>query len=227
MTYQDVLRRLKQERLRNQWSQMRMGQCMRMSQSHYSKAELGFRRLTYYELQFLCDSEIDVHFVFTGNKRENSDYGFFQSCDYTELICILKILYFTFEYFYRNKSVYGDQAYKRAEYMKYVVFSRDFNRNMLHDIRKVEDCTQFKMAEILEVDIKKLRDLENGNRRPDSELLFRIYRAFHVPPAVLLKDRDGIASEISCLLDLMSEKQRIDAVRYLEACHDALSSSAV
>ena len=227
MTYQDVLKRLKQERLRNQWSQMRMSQCMRMSQSHYSKAELGIRRLTYYELQFLCDSEIDVHFVFTGNKRENSDYDFFQGYSYTELMCFLKMLYSISEYFYRNKSVYGNKAYKRAEYMKYVVFSGDLNRNILYDIRKAEDCTQFKMAEILEVDIKKLRDLENGSRLPDSELLFRIYRAFHVPPAVLLKDKDGIASEICCLFDFMSEKQRTDAVQYIKACHNTLSSSAV
>ena len=68
MTYQNVLERLKEERLRQRWSQTQMGGHMRMSQSHYSKAELGNRRLTFYQLQYLCESEIDVHYVFTGYK---------------------------------------------------------------------------------------------------------------------------------------------------------------
>lgn len=225
MTYQNVLKRLKQERLRLHFSQLKMSQCMRMSQSHYSKAELGIRRLTYYELQFLCDSEVDVHFVFTGQKREKEYYEFFQKYDYIELISFLKILYATCEYFQTNKNVCGRNFYQKIEYVKYIMFSQGLNRNILFDIRKYEDYTQFKMAEILEVDIKKLRDLENGNRLPDSELLFRIYLVFHIPPAVLLKDQNGIASEICCFIEMMNEKQRSDVFHYLKACHDWYSSS--
>ena len=44
MSYQNVLERLKEERLDKHLSQLEMGQIMRMSQSHYSKAELGRRR---------------------------------------------------------------------------------------------------------------------------------------------------------------------------------------
>ena len=59
------------------------------------------------------------------------------------------------------------------------------------------------MAEILGVDVKKLRDLENGRSLPDSELLSRLYELFHIPPAAILKDKKGMANEISILLDMM------------------------
>ena len=57
------------------------------------------------------------------------------------------------------------------------------------------------MAEKLGVDVKKLRDLENGRNLPDSELLSRLYTSFGICPAVVLKDRNCLASEIGCLLD--------------------------
>lgn len=225
MTYQNILDRLKQERLRHQWSQMRMGQCMRMSQSHYSKAELGIRRLTYYELQFLCESEIDVHFIFTGYKNETKGYDIFQGCSYAELIFFLSILYSTYEYFYSDKISHEDDRYQRIDYIKFVVLSEDAARNILYDIRRYNGFTQSKMAEILEVDIKKLRDLENGSRLPDSELLFRIYLMFHLPPAVILKDRKGLASEVCSLMGVLDEQQRDHALQYLEACHNTFSNT--
>lgn len=48
--YQEVSNRLCEERKRLGYSQQQMGQLIRMSQSHYSKVELGKRRLSYYEV---------------------------------------------------------------------------------------------------------------------------------------------------------------------------------
>lgn len=60
---------------------------------------------------------------------------------------------------------------------------------------------QHSMAEKLGVDVKKLRDLENGRNLPDSELLSRLYTCFGICPSVVLKDKNCLASEIGCLLD--------------------------
>lgn len=90
MTYQNVLERLKEERLRQHWSQIQMGGQMRMSQSHYSKVELGNRRLTFYQIQYLCDTEIDVHYI-------------------CELCCLLELL---------KKNQRNDILQTTLEYMK-------------------------------------------------------------------------------------------------------------
>lgn len=58
-SYESVLERLKEERLRKQWTQYEMGRILRMNQSHYSKVEHGRRRFTYYETQYLCEADID------------------------------------------------------------------------------------------------------------------------------------------------------------------------
>ena len=52
-SYQNVLERLKEERIRQNWSQEQICRQLRMSQSHYSKVELGKRRFTYYEVPYL------------------------------------------------------------------------------------------------------------------------------------------------------------------------------
>ena len=46
--YQDVLSRLKEERENRELSQEEISRYMKMSQSLYSKAELGNRRFTYH-----------------------------------------------------------------------------------------------------------------------------------------------------------------------------------
>lgn len=67
-TYQKFHERLKEERLRLELSQLEISQLLRMSQSHYSKAELGKRRLSYYEMQCLCETQANVFYIFTGEK---------------------------------------------------------------------------------------------------------------------------------------------------------------
>ena len=64
-TYQDFLDRLKEERLRLGLSQDEMGRLLRMTQSHYSKAEHGAKRFTYYETQCICDTDVDVYQTYT------------------------------------------------------------------------------------------------------------------------------------------------------------------
>ena len=63
--YADVLERLKEERERHKISQEEMGQLMRMTQSHYSKAELGKKRFSYYEMMYLCDSALDLYYIYS------------------------------------------------------------------------------------------------------------------------------------------------------------------
>lgn len=223
VTYQNVLERLKEERIRQQWSQTQMSQHMKMSQSHYSKAELGNRRFSFYEIQYLCESTIDVHYIFTGYKCPYKSDAFEEMYSYTELICYMNILFSLAEYFYRNKKLNRwDNIYKRIAYMKYIVAQCASNDNILYTVRQLQDYTQYEMAELLEVDVKKLRDMENGKTLPDSEILWRIYHLFQIPPALIIKDKKGLMSEICCLMELIESNQRDNIFQFLKACHDSV-----
>ena len=223
IVYQDVLRRLKEERQRQHWSQTQISEYMRMSQSHYSKAELGNRRFTFYEIQYLCESEVDVHYFFTGYKCLYRNNEFFEKRSYSELTCYINILFSLADYFYKNKkSDKWDNIYRRTEYIKYIIAQCKSNANILYTIRQIQDYTQYEMANLLNIDVKKLRDMENTKILPDSELLWRIYSLFQIPPAVLLKDDKGLASEIFCLLEILNDNQRDDILQLLKACHDSI-----
>lgn len=92
-TYNDVLERLKEERNRLLLSQNEMARIVHMTQSNYSKVELGLRRLGYDELKYLCESQLDVYYIFTGCRSSRKYMEFLLQCDYSELCCYLSIIY--------------------------------------------------------------------------------------------------------------------------------------
>ncbi|MBO4291137.1 MAG: helix-turn-helix transcriptional regulator, partial [Lachnospiraceae bacterium] len=75
-------------------------------------------------------------------------------------------------------------------------------------LRRQLDYRQIKMAEALGVDVKKLRDLENGKRLPDAELLFRLYQKYNVSPCVMLRDKNGMIAEIAGILERMDNREK-------------------
>lgn len=220
ITYEDVLGRLKEERERLRWSQKEMSQCVRMTQSNYSKVELGLRRLNYYDLQHICESEIDVYYIYTGEKR-NAGYAdsFFQY-SYEELLCMLRVIYDIVVLECRKG---GKDFWKEIyEKIRYVTLIKEQQKpyDIFLALRHSVDYRQQRMADTIGVDVKKLRDLENGRCLPDSELLCRIYALFQISPAALLKDKKGMASELSVLLGHMEENVREEMVKILETiCH--------
>ena len=78
---------------------------------------------------------------------------------------------------------------------------------------------QKKMAEKLGVDIKKLRDLENGRKLPDSELLSWLYERFHVSPAIVLENKKGLEIEIAVSLEKMSMEDEQQVFEILTLLH--------
>lgn len=202
VAYEDVLNRLKEERRRLNFTQREMGGCVRMTQVSYSKVESGARRLNYYEVKYLCDSKVDVHYVFTGLKCRSVFRVFFQEFNYTELMNLFSILTSVAE-MRDNKD--ADSQWRRmiwhAEIFSAVGGESNADSGVFLNLRRFMGYNQHSMAEKLGVDVKKLRDLENGRNLPDSELLSRLYTCFGICPGVVLKDKNCLASEIGCLLD--------------------------
>ncbi|MCM1065638.1 MAG: helix-turn-helix domain-containing protein [Eubacterium sp.] len=223
--YQNVLRRLKEEREKLNLTQRLLCYRMKMLQSHYSRAESGNKRFSYYEIKGLCTSDVDVLYVFTGKKAtDGEELSELQECGPEELICYLNTLYSL------AKAVKPTDARETAfgairrqlEFVQCGSSSAGAKNNIFYCVRIQKDYTQQKMADLLGVDIKKLRELENGRILPDSEMIWKMYDLFRVSPAFILEDTKGLWKELNYSLDLLEEDDRKIAVRILTDMHRLL-----
>ncbi len=200
-------------------SQSEMSQCVRMNQSNYSKVELGLRRLGFHELKYLCASDVDVHYIYTVDKSSGPYADFLRLCSYSELTCFMGIIYAFTSLCYKESAT--EQWKSIWEKVKYVQLfeGKKSAENLFLVIRRSINYQQ-KMADILGVDVKKLRDLENGWNLPDSELLSRLYELFRISPAAVLKDKKCLENEISVLLDKMDVRNRKLIFDIMKAIYD-------
>lgn len=106
--------------------------------------------------------------------------------------------------------------------MKYILVAGKENDNILYSVRRLLGYTQQKMAGCLGVDVKKLRELENGRILPDSEMIWRIYDLFHIPPSIILKDKKGFVCELCSLLEFIGKDAGEAAFNYLRTGHKCL-----
>lgn len=210
-TYQKFCDRLKDERIRIKLSQLEISHFLRMNQSHYSKAELGKRRFSYYELQYLCETQVDVYYAFTGFRYEIKETEFLLESTVEELKCYLEILCVLYMCMYRKNMLFlSNSMYKRIEHIRYALMQSKRGKTIFYNLRRALNYSQNKMAELLGVDIKKLRNLESGKILPDCEIICRFSNNFYIPYALLLQDKKGLVCEINYLLELVEENRRKD-----------------
>lgn len=222
-TYQKFRERIKEERLRLKLSQLEIGQVLRMSQSHYSKVELGTRRLSYYETQCLCETEADVYYIFTGERCNMEIESILLECSFEELVCYLEIVCVILSRLNNNRKItLTTGAQKRIENIQYVLMPCKKGKTIFYKLRRALNYNQIKMADLLEVDIKKLRSMESGKILPDSEIIWRLSEVFYIPYALLLNDKKGLACEITCLLQLINESKQKDILDGMKSIHKTL-----
>lgn len=212
--YEDVLIRLKQERLRMQWTQKTVSKKLGMTQSHYSKAELGMKRFSYREMQSLNQIGVDVHYIFTGQKESLERYeALFKECGRQELLCIASIFCALKDYLNRKNTEGGVQSVGRqTEPFRYLFAAEDDKRSIWYLLRAFYDYTQKEMAVLMEIDIKKYRSLEREEILPDSEIILTAYNQFHIPPLLLLEDYRGMFCEMPGL-DLEKQERILEYLK--------------
>lgn len=224
ISYQRFHERLKEERLRMNLSQLEIGQVLRMSQSHYSKVELGKRRLSYYELQCLCETKADVYYIFTGEKCEIEWNSFFLECTLEELKCYLELLCILLMCLHKDKRIMlSDNMYKKLEHVQYVLMPYKKGKTIFYKLRRALNYNQIKMADLLKVDVKKLRSMESGKTLPDSEIICQLLEVFQIPYALVLNDKQGLVYELCCLLKFVDKDKRKDVLEGMESIHKLLN----
>lgn len=205
-TYNEVLKRLIEERKRLGLSQEEMARLVYITQSNYSKVEKGFHRLSYDELKYLSKAKVDIFYIFTGYRCAAKYVEYFQQYSYIELCCYLGIIYsLVVLNDYRSNTEQWKDIVKRVKYVPLVLDCKK-SSNIFLAIRHMTGSRQKPMAEKLGVDIKKFRELEKDRCLPDSEIIWKLYNFYQVSPAVVLKDKNCLINEISSLLEELEER---------------------
>lgn len=203
ISYNDVLKRLIEERNRMALTQKDMSQRIQIDQSNYSKVELGLRRLGYYEVKNLYNVGVDVYYIYTGQKSSGRYEKFFLQCSNEELLCFLNVLYSIVQMYYQKEPIEKwEEILARLKYFSLKEKNQQFH-NIFLLLRYSMGWQQKKIAEKLGVDIKKWRDLENERKLPDSELLSRLYERFYISPAIVFENKKDLESEITVSLEKM------------------------
>lgn len=216
-TYNEVLKRLIEERKRLGLSQQEMARLVHITQSNYSKVEKGLHRLSYEELKYLSKANVDIFYILTGYRCAGKYVEYFQQYTYVELCCCLGIIYslIVLNDWRSNAEPWKDIA-KRVKYVPLVLDCKK-SSNIFLVIRHMTSSRQKPMAEKLGVDIKKFRELEKDRCLPDSEIIRKLYNLFHISPAVVLKDKNSMINEISSLIEAAEENgaEIIDIIKQI------------
>ena len=221
MEYQKFCDRLKEERMRLSLSQMEIGHLLRMSQSNYSKVELGKRYLSYYEIQYLCATDIDVYYVFTGERGHQVEADdFFGNITVEETKRDLELLCVLYAFLYKTKKLTSSlDDHKKIENLRFALMPGEKGKTIFYKLRRALNYNQGQMTKLMNMDPKKLRNLKNGKILPDSQVMCQMMDLFSIPYALFLNDKKGLISEINCLLKNMDESKRkevLDGMKHIQ-----------
>lgn len=203
--YGDVLKRLKEERERLSWSQRDICQYVNISQAQYCKIECGSQYFRYDEIKTLSDLGIDIHYAFTGQRAECNLIKGFENCDYYEVLCLLvDVLAKVTRHYAVEPSDFWKELYREIKYVRLLDADKRFDNNLFIFTRYTVNYTQKEMARLFGIDVKKYRELEKGTCFPDSELLWKLYKEFRIPPSIILKDKKGLLCQAGWFLERMN-----------------------
>ena len=174
-----------------------------------------------YEVQCLCETNANVYYIFTGEKCQIALNDFLLKCTFEELKCYLELLCILLMCWHRgNMIVLSNDMYKRIENIRYVLMPCKKDKTIFYKLRRALNYSQIKMADLLKVDVKKLRSMESGKTLPDSEIICHLSDGFHIPYALILNDERGLVCEISCLLRLVDENKQKDILDAMKSIHN-------
>ena len=164
---------------------------------------------------------MDVYYIFTGERwKQIEENSFFLEStveelkSYLELLCILSMALFK-----ANILTISSDNCKKIEHIRYALMPCKKGQTIFYKLRRALNYNQKKMAELMKVDVKKLRGMECGKILPDSEIMYQMLAVFSIPYALLLNDKNGLIGEINCLLGLMEESKRKDVLEGMKFIH--------
>ena len=187
--YEDFLGRLNQYRLYLNMTQEELSSALGITQSQFSKIELGKTVMPYKILECLEGMGWDVDYLVTGQNFEKGTSELNVILQQVEEIYKKEVLSVVTWFVKQGLSKCCQNLSLECKCEMEILQMRAIGEcpySVLYEVRKILDVAQAIMAEKLGVNIKKYRKLEKNETRPDVELLFRIYEVTGCKPSLIL-----------------------------------------
>lgn len=188
-SYEDFLKRLSQYRLYLNMTQEETGNLLGITQSQFSKMELGKTIVPYKSLKCLMKEGWDVDYLVTGKESVRG------VSELTELMMQIEdderrgvlnaVAWLLEQGIAKCVSEISFETRCEIEVLKRRAEGCE-TESVLQEIRKISGVSQIPMSEKLGVNIKKYRMLEKSKTNPDAELLLRIYEVTGCKPSLLI-----------------------------------------
>lgn len=200
-------------------SQAEMSREFGVNQSHYSKLESGTKYISFSSLKKFEEAGGDVNYLITGVHYKK---GIVEECmkrckTVDGKIELMKALFWLTR---QGMSLTHGENWKETnqKVWNYIRLAeeKEHETNIWRSIRKIEDLTQFKMAERLDINIKRYQRLERMEAEPDAVILNSLYRLFGYSPLIILHEDLYYAEEINKCWSEFSEEIRQELNRILE-----------
>ena len=217
MQYSLIVRRLEAYRRKKNILQTELAKDLDITQSQYSKMELGKVKLPYKVLSKLYEKGWDIDMIITGESSTPvlpSLAEAFDKIDSRQYISGMKLCEWAMEQWAQKEQkevLLGSRLLRNF-------LSSDDEITPLENLRKTFDIPQPQMAEIVGVNIKKYRALEKGKLELDAELMANIYEATKCKPFYFMDEKAFYLSVVSeeCQYGENREKQLGDLLSIKE-----------
>lgn len=208
--YSEVPQRLCAYRKALEKTQKEMAEKFGVKQDHYSRLESGKTFLSYRNLLCFVSNGGDIYYLITGKERYVGVIdayldNFKRLRDKVEIVkLILWATYQSISYEKSNEIYEIKRAWKHIE----LIENEKKMNSIWRNIRKVEGISQQRMAERLDINIKRYQRMENLRTKPDAEILHSLFFDLGYSPLVMMKQDMFYLDEINKIWDEFPEKTR-------------------
>lgn len=198
-------------------SQAEMSREFGVNQSHYSKLESGTKYISYSSLKKFEEAGGDVNYLITGvHYKTGIVEDCMERCKTSDgKVEIMKALFWlTRQGIILMHGENWRETNQRVQKYIRLAEEKEQQTNIWKIIRKIEDLTQMKMAERLDINIKRYQRLERMEAEPDAVILNSLYTLFGYSPLIILHENLYYAEEINkCWSEFPDEvKEQLSAV---------------
>ncbi len=226
IAYIDIVKRLVQYRQSHRITQIQLAEIFSVTQCEVSKLESNEYRISYYDLLQLHEkTDLDIDFLITGKPATNTIFHTLEK-DLSSSANFAKYNYMDLILFSLNK-IYGQTLVDNTEtnhldylqrLLRYSFLSGNKQKNDCWiNIRNAFDLTQIKMAEIMDVDIKRYRNIEKGVRTANAELLMNIYNVLEICPSYFIYGKIENYQQLEQIFKSFSKENQNEIIEFLKA----------
>ncbi len=218
-SYEGAIRRLTEYRRMLGLTQEKMSEVVNLTQSHYSKLERGTKIISNDVLSKLMKNACDVDYLITGveTKRTILD-EMFSRCPEESKADLLELMVWAVNQGLNVESIKKNNEQidfeKEIDILKYNI--KNNKDTIWQHIRKTNKLTQEKMADMLDINIKRYRNIEKEKIKPDADILSTLYEELGYQPTLIMKSDKNYLMSLNQIWNQLPKDLQDEISKYIE-----------